>query len=175
MSADSVELTQTFATKRYRQVFSILTAPSRSWVESRLSDDAADFWIQALQTDMGRIKGEARVYRLKSNEHAGTNFTERTEYFHFPNLDGDPEFERLDRRKVELLENKGTEEEQKYLKQSEVEKKLKKAKKTAKQEKRDELIRELDKKADGLSQVGIGDIIGLSSSRVGQIVNDGQK
>lgn len=171
MTTESVELTQTFATKRYRQVFSILTAPSKSWVESRLSDDAADVWIQALQTDMGRIKGEARVYRLKNNEHSGTNFTERVEYFHFPSLDGDPEFERLDERKVELLENEHTDEGKKYLDQDEVETKVRAAREEAEKETRDELIRELDERAESLSQKDIGELVGLSSSRVGQIVN----
>jgi len=66
MTKESVTLTQSFATKRYRQVFSILTAPSKSWIDGRLGSDAADYWIQAQETDMGRIKGEAAVYRLRT-------------------------------------------------------------------------------------------------------------
>lgn len=171
MSTDSVELTQTFATKRYRQIFSILTAPSKSWVDTRLGSDAADFWVQALQTDMGRIKGEARVYRLKTNEHAEQNFTEKLEYFHWPNLDDDEEFQKLDQRKRDLLEHKDTDDGQKYLKQHEVQKKVKTAKQTARQAQRDSIIKELNENADALSQKDIAELIGLSKSRVGQIVN----
>ena len=39
MTNESVSLTQSFATKRYKQVFSILTAPSKSWVDNRLGSD----------------------------------------------------------------------------------------------------------------------------------------
>jgi hypothetical protein len=105
MTKESVTLTQSFATKRYRQVFSVLTAPSKSWVDQRLGGDAADYWAQALETDMGRIKGEAKVYRLKTNEHYETDYASRTEYLHWPNLDQNPEFQKLDKRKRELLES----------------------------------------------------------------------
>jgi len=105
MSKESVEVSQAFATKRYQQVFGMLTAPSKGWVDNRLGSDSADYWIQALQTDMGRIKGEAKVYRLKNNEHYEQEYTERTEHIHWPNLDWHEEFRRLDKRKREILES----------------------------------------------------------------------
>ncbi len=105
MTKESVEVSQAFATKRYQQVFGMLTAPSKGWVDNRLGSDAADYWVQALQTDMGRVKGEAKVYRLKNNEHYQQDYTEKTEYIHWPILDWHPEFRRLDKRKREILES----------------------------------------------------------------------
>lgn len=117
MTKESVEVSQAFATKRYQQVFGALTAPSKAWVDNRLGSDAADYWIQALQTDRGRVKGEAKVYRLKNNEHYQQDYTQRTEYIHWPNLDWHPEFLKLDRTKRQLLES---DEESPYIHKSEI-------------------------------------------------------
>lgn len=103
-SKGNVEISQAFAAKRYRQVFGILTAPSKGWVDKRLGSDAADYWIQAQETPEGRPKGQARVYRLRSNEHYGTDYSKRVEWISWPNLDWHPEFRKLDQRKVDRLE-----------------------------------------------------------------------
>ncbi|MUV59777.1 hypothetical protein [Halobacterium sp. CBA1126] len=171
MSSSSVELSQTFATKRYRQVFSILTAPSKSWIDNRLGSDAADYWIQAQETERGRIKGEAICYRLRTNEHYEQEYVDRTETITWPNLDGLPEFERLDERKVALLEHDG--DGSKYVTQSEMEDRVEEAEDNARTEERNKIIRCLDDEVDALSQEDIGNLsaIDLSSSRVGQIAN----
>lgn len=102
-SKGNVEVSQAFAGKRYRQVFGMLTAPSKSWVDKRLGADAADYWIQAQETDRGRPKGEAIVYRLRSNEHYQTDYTKRYEMIEWPVLDSHPAFLALDRLKEERL------------------------------------------------------------------------
>lgn len=101
---ENVDLSQAFAAKRYRQVFGIMTAPTKAWVDKRLGSDAADYWIQTQETDQGRPKGEARVYRLKSNEHYQSDYTPKTETISWPILDHHTEFRRLDKRKKEKLE-----------------------------------------------------------------------
>ncbi len=140
MSKESVEVSQAFATKRYQQVFGVLTAPSKSWVDNRLGSDSADYWIQALQTDMGRVKGEAKVYRLKNNEHYQQEYTQRTEYIHWPNLDWHPEFLELDRRKRELLES---DEENAYIHKDEVAEIKKSVRREAKKELENEVIQRM--------------------------------
>jgi len=167
MTKESVTLTQSFATKRYRQVFSVLTAPSKSWVDNRLGGDAADYWIQALETDMGRIKGEAKVYRLKTNEHYETDYASRTEYLHWPNLDENPEFQKLDKRKRELLES---DTEQSYVDADDVEEAKQDAVKEAIERQRRRAIDRLND-IDGLSQSDIADVFDITQSRVSQIVN----
>lgn len=103
MSHENVELSHSFAAKRYRQVFGVLTAPTRSWIDNRLGEDSADYWIQCLETDKGEPKGEARVYRLKVNEHYETDYTKRTETITWPVLDHHPEFKKLEQKKVERM------------------------------------------------------------------------
>ena len=169
MTKESVNLTQSFATKRYKQVFSILTAPSKGWVDNRLGSDASDYWIQAQETDMGRIKGEAKVYRLKSNEHYEQDYTQRTEYLHWPNMDGNPEFERLDERKRNLLES---DNETAYYDEEDVEDLKAEVSRTAREEQRREIIRRLND-VETLTQADIGEVFDVSSSRVSQIVNGG--
>ena len=167
MTKESVTLTQSFATKRYRQVFSVLTAPSKSWVDNRLGSDAADYWIQAMETDMGRIKGEAKVYRLKTNEHYETDYAERTEYLHWPNLDDNTEFQKLDRRKRELLES---DTEQGYVDADDVDELKANAVESATEQQRREVIEQLND-TDGMSQDDIADLFDITQSRVSQIVN----
>ena len=167
MSSESVSLSQTFATKRYRQVLSILTAPSKSWIDNRLGSDAADYWIQALQTDLGRIKGEAKVYRLKTNEHYEVDYSKRTEYMHWPNLDGNKEFERLDERKRQLLES---DTEQSYVDADDVDDLKQQAVESATEQQRRKVIERLND-VDGITQAQIADVWDVSQSRVSQIVN----
>lgn len=168
MTKESVTLTQSFATKRYRQIFSVLTAPSKSWVDNRLGSDAADYWIQALETDMGRIKGESKVYRLKTNEHYETDYAERTEYLHWPNLDGNPEFEQLDERKRELLES---DTEQSYVDADDVDQLKEQAVESATERQRRQIVQQLND-MDGLSQHDIAGVFDISQSRVSQLAND---
>lgn len=166
-TTESVNLTQSFATKRYKQVFSILTAPSKGWVDKRLGSDAADYWIQAQETDMGRIKGEASVYRLRTNEHYETDYTERTETIHWPNIDDNKEFQKLDQRKRDVLE---TDSEQQYIQADKLEAKKKEAAKSATQQQRNEIIKRLNEHPD-VTQDMISHGVNLSKGRVSQIVN----
>lgn len=167
-TTEAVELSQSFATKRYKQVFSILTAPSKSWVDKRLGGDAADYWIQALQTDLGRIKGEAKVYRLKENEHYEQEYTDRTEYIHWPQMDWHPEFQRLDERKVDLLET--DQSSRTWYHKDEIDDMMDDARKSAKKEQRQEIIERLARNPD-LTQSDVADGVGISQSRVSQILN----
>jgi len=118
MSKESVQLSQDFAAKRYRQVFGVLTAPSKSWVDKRVGSDSADYWIQAQETDSGQPKGEAIVYRLKTNEHYEQDYTSREEIFAWPILDEHPEFQKLNRMKEEELQSAG---EDRYIHRDKIE------------------------------------------------------
>lgn len=120
MKKESVQLSQDFASKRYRQIFGILTAPSKNWVDKRLGSSSVDYWIQAQETDTGKPKGEAVVYRLRENEHYEREYTTREEVISWPVLDSHPEFRRLDHiKKFELSEEH---EEQSTYTEEEVEK-----------------------------------------------------
>jgi len=176
MSKESVEISQAFATKRYQQVFGILTAPSKSWVDKRLGGDAADYWIQAQQTDLGRIKGEALVYRLKTNEHYQEDYTDRTEWIEWPNLDWHSEFRQLDKRKRELLESA---EETPYIHKDDLADIKQSVRKQAKRQTEQEIIERMaessigeNKKATtGFHQGEIGEALGVSQSMISRRLN----
>ena len=168
MSSDSVNLSQTFATKRYRQVFSILTAPSKSWIDNRLGDDAADYWIQALQTDLGRIKGEAKCYRLKTNEHYEVSYSKKTEYLHWPNLDDNEEFQKLDKRKEDLLES---DQDQQYIDADDVQELKEQAVQSERKRWRRQIMKRLNERPE-LTQKAIADVFDMSAGRTNEIINE---
>lgn len=167
MTSESVSLAQSFAAKRYKQVFSILTAPTKSWIDKRLGSDSADFWIQAQETDLGRVKGEARVYRLKTNEHYERDFTKKTETMEWPDISDHPEFQRMDERKKARYDNG---EDSEYYDGEEVDEIRRKTREEARKEYKQRIIRRLNG-IDDLNQTQIGDVFDISSSRVSQIVN----
>lgn len=161
MTKESVEISQAFATKRYQQVFGMLTAPSKGWVDGRLGSDSADYWIQALQTDRGRVKGEAKVYRLKNNEHYEQEYATRTEYIHWPNLDWHPEFQKLDKRKRELLES---DEEASYVHKDDVEDIKTSVRKETRQQVEQEIIERMD--SEDYTQPEIAEALGVHQSTI---------
>lgn len=161
MTKESVEISQSFATKRYQQVFGMLTAPSKGWVDNRLGSDSADYWVQAQQTDMGRVKGEAIVYRLKNNEHYGEDYTNREEVIHWPILDWHEEFQKLDRYKRELLES---DKETSYIHKDDVADIKKQVRREAKTDVEQSVLSRM-KDAD-FTQKEMGTVLGVSQSTV---------
>jgi hypothetical protein len=169
MTSESVTLAQSFAAKRYKQVFSILTAPTKSWIDKRLGSDSADYWIQAQETDMGRVKGEAKVYRLRTNEHYERDYTTRTEKLSWPDISDDPEFRRMDQRKKDRYNNAGSTD---YYDEDEVAKIREKTQRQTRSEYKKEIIKRLNERPE-LTQEAIGDVFGISRSRVSQLANSG--
>ena len=168
MSSESVSLAQSFAAKRYKQVFSVLTAPTKSWIDKRLGSDSADFWIQAQETELGRVKGEARVYRLKTNEHYERDFTKKTETLSWPDISDHDEFVKMDERKQNRYDNGADQAE--YYDGDEVDEIRRQTRKEVRQEYRQDIISRLNADTE-LTQATIGEVFDLSASRVSQIVN----
>jgi len=166
MTQESVEISQAFATKRYMQVFGMLTAPSRGWVDDRLGADAADYWIKAEQTDLGRVKGEATVYRMKNNEHYMQEYTDKYETIHWPKLDWHPEFRKLDNEKQRLLED---DEKSPYVHRN----KANEWKDEAYEQGRDDMVAEVIERMDaqGFTQKQIGDAVDLHQTTVSNRIN----
>lgn len=172
-SKSNVEASHAVATKRYRQIFGVYTLPSKSWMDNRFSDDAADFWIQAQETDDGRPKGEAHVYRLKSNEHYETNYTKRVETISWPVMDWHPEFKKLQFKKRKRMEG---DIRRSYIHRDEVEEMKTNFWKKATKKTRYHIVKAMAEY--GLKQTDISEILtvaehveGLSQQRVSQLVN----
>jgi len=172
-SKENVEASHAVATKRYRQIMGVYTLPSKSWMDNRFSDDAADFWIQAQQTDLGKPKGEAHVYRLKSNEHYETNYTKRVETISWPVMDDHPEFQKLQLKKRQRMEGQIR---RSYIHRDEVEEMKSNFWNKATKKTRYHLVKAMAEW--GISQSDISEILtvadnveGLSQQRVSQLVN----
>lgn len=172
-SKENVDLSQSFAAKRFKQVFGIMTAPSKSWVDKRMGADAADYWVQCHETDKGEPKGEATVYRLRESEHYGSSYTPKTETIAWPKLETDAEFLELDRRKREKLT--GTTQSN-YVHRDEVEELKKNYWNKATKMARYHIVKAMAE--HGITQTKISEILtaaehveGLSQQRVSQFVN----
>lgn len=165
-SRENVNLSQAFATKRYRQVFGLMTAPSKGWVDNRIGGDSVDYWIQAQETPDGRPKGEAKVYRLKNNEHYEESYSKRTETISWPVMDWHSEFRALERKKVERMEGAT---KSKYVHREEVEEIKENYWNKAWNKGRYELISGLAEQ--GIQQQVIAEAAGLSAARISQLVN----
>lgn len=173
MSQGNVDVADAFAAKRYLQVFGILTAPSKSWVDKRLGSSAADYWIQAMEGESGGIKGEAKVYRLKEQEHYETYYTERTETISWPILDDNKAFQELDVRKDDKLSGNI---ESDYVHRDEVEDIKDNFWQKSRKRMRYDMLEALDSfgmtKADMARVLQAGEATeSLTQQRVGQIVN----
>lgn len=172
-SKGNVAVSQAFAGKRYRQVFGLLTAPSKSWVDDRLGSSSADYWIQALEGEDGQIKGEARVYRLREQEHYETYYSTKTETISWPILDDNKAFRELDRIKRRRLSG---DVESQYVHRDEVREIKENFWNKATQKTRYHLIKGMAE--FGMSQKDIAEVLqisenveGLTRQRVGQLVN----
>lgn len=172
-SKENVEASHQVAAKRYRQIFGVYTLPSKSWMDNRFENDAADFWIQAQQTDAGKPKGEAHIYRLKTNEHYETNYTKRVETISWPVLDDHPEYQKLERMKRKRMEGNL---QRTYIHRDEFEEAKKNFWNKATKRTRYHIIKAMNEW--GISQTDISEILtvadnveGLSQQRISQIVN----
>jgi hypothetical protein len=167
MKEEVRQLGHDFAQKRYNQVFGILTLPTKSWLDSRVSDDSMDYWIQCLETDEGKPKGEARVYRQRSEEHYETNYSEKTEIISWPTADGHEQFEALEA--IKRKANDG-QIERKYVHRDEVEEIKDNYWAKATEKKENELIEEMYRY--GLSQTDIANIVGVTQPTISRRLPD---
>lgn len=160
-SRDNVNLSQNFATKRYRQVFGLMTAPSKGWVDGRIGNDSADYWIQALETDQGRPKGEAKVYRLRENEHYEQSYSKRVETISWPILDWHEEFRKLEQLKIDRMEGQV---ESDYVHREDHKDAVEAARNEGEKEAYRKVVREC--RQWGMNQTEIADIVGVSQGTV---------
>jgi len=137
MTNENKNIGQKFAECRYGQIVSILTLPSIGWLDKRIREDVADYWVECLETDDGKPKGEARVYRMDKDDHRGKTMTYKTEIITWPILDYIDEFRALERKKD--AHTRG-ETASNYISQQELQKERAKIRKSVSKEVRDAMI-----------------------------------
>lgn len=167
MAQDNVDLSHAWAQLRYRNVISIATLPSVSMLDNRMME-LADIWVNVLE------KGKAIAFYIWVNDFTGKvhkkqlthPVTGQPEILTWPDLSGDVDYEYLTNLKDQHVRT--GESAQMYTKEQ-VDEKVQKAKK----DKRDELIRSFyNSEYTSISQSKLGEIVDLSQSSIGVIVND---
>jgi hypothetical protein len=166
MSQDNVDLSHAWATLRYRNIISVATLPSVSMLDNRMME-LADIWINVVE------KGKAIPFYIWTDDFTGQikrkvlrhPKTQQEEIITFPRLTNS-DYRTMKSKKDTTVR---TGEEHKTYDKSDIED----AKEEAAKEKRNELIRELYNSDQlDLSQSQIGDLVGISQSMVGYVVNE---
>jgi hypothetical protein len=168
MSGINEALRQIVGMGRVEQKYLLLTAPGVHQVDSDIRA-MCDVWIFV------RSLGQAQMFRVRYNPFAGHELTDDWGTLRWPgDLPGDLEdvYADLTREKRRRLRGKG-EDGQGYVDAQEADERAERAAKTARQEKRDELLREMYENTDEMTQKDLGDAVGLSRSRVADILSDG--
>ncbi|WLW38172.1 hypothetical protein [Halorubrum spindle-shaped virus-BLv25] len=163
-STDNVELSQGWQMLRSRNIATVATLPSTNMLDNRMLE-LADYWI------LVKKRGIAQPYEIRVNDFNGKIARKPLpgdEHISFPDLpDSDPDKRYLDSIKDNKVKTGGV----KSIPYPEHVEKVENAEKDARQEKRNEIIRDLYQNTE-LSYAGIGDLpsIDLTKQTVGQIV-----
>jgi anion-transporting ArsA/GET3 family ATPase len=116
MTKSNKAVTDDLAGKRYKQVFTIMTLPNKGSLDKRIRDQLADYWIQCQATDDGKALGEAKVYRLHTDEHYEQDYNKFYETISFPDISDHPLKNELD--DIKQSDQEGV-AEQRYMERSE--------------------------------------------------------
>jgi len=169
MSQENVDLSQAWATLRARNIATVCTLPSISMLDGRLLE-LADYWV------LVKRRGLAQPFKVNVNDFKPKRLPQRKpvpgdEHITFVDLpDGDDDKAYLDKIKDEMLrEESGLER----IPKSEHQRKVKKAEKEARREKRNKVVKDLYEHLD-LSTYDIADLdfLDVKQPQVSTIVND---
>ena len=168
MSNESLEIGYDFATKRYRQVFGILDLPSRTMMDARIADKLCDLWIHVEE------RGKASLYEFDQNAFTGEVYYKKREELSWGPLDGDPDYEAVERKKVDHITG---ETERRFVTREEFEEAKENFWNKAEAKTTFEFVnsaydasRDSDSPVD-LTQSDIGEIVGMGQSNVSKMFN----
>lgn len=150
---------------RVEQKYLFLTAPGVHQIDKDIRN-MADIWL--FVTELGR----AEMFRVRYNPFADHEITDHWGTLKWSReLPGPLEdtYEQLTLEKKRRLRGEG-ENGDGYVKASEVEKSVESARQEAKRQKRDEIIKQIYESNDDMTQEDVADSVGLTRSRVGDIL-----
>jgi len=168
MAEETLAIGHDFATKRYRQVFGILTLPSKDMIDARIADKLCDYWILVEET------GTASVFKFDENAFTGKVYYKKVETIEWPKLDNNSIYRAIEQKKHDRMTGKT---QSRFVRRDEMEEALDNYWTKATAKRNYELINSMydaSKDADSpvdLTQTQIGEIVGMSQSNVSKIVN----
>ncbi len=152
---------------RVEQKYLFLTAPGVHQIDKDIRA-MADVWI------LTRELGEAQMFRVKWNPFAGHENTHDWGTLTWTgDLPGELEhtYDYLTAEKRRRLRGEGS-DGQGYVDAQDAAEGAEKAAEEARRQKRDEMIRDLYENSENMSQQNVGDAVGLSRSRVADILSE---
>jgi hypothetical protein len=167
MSGINEAVRQVVGMGRVEQKYLLLTAPGVHQVDSDIRA-MCDVWIFV------RSLGEAQMFRVRYNPFAGHELTDDWGTLTWPgDLPGDLEdvYADLTREKRRRLRGEG-EDGQGYVDAGTADERAERAAEDARRQKRDELLREMYENSEDMTQQELADAVGLSRSRVADILSD---
>ncbi len=154
---ENVQMSYQWAMRRYREIMSGIILPSKADLDRRLQR-LADYWVLVEE------RGKAIIHEVRIGKYDDELWFEPLQEWSYPNLDGDPVVEWLDRSKAEKSDEEGG---QQFYTKSEAEELAEKAQMQGQKETRLEFVQRcLDR---GLTQSETGDLLGVKQPRVSQL------
>jgi len=162
-SNKNVDATQKWQMARVREIIGIVNLPSPEEIDSRF-ERLADYWINVER------RGRAKVYKKQIHNTKRKLYYKTLQYIEWPNVDDWPAFENLDAAKKDLLDGGHSGD---WVRESEVEERIKKAQKDARQAERNRWLARLFNSTP-MSGPDIARLPGvdLSPARVRQIAKE---
>lgn len=163
MRNENVEGSQKWQQARVREIIALLNLPDPSMIDKRF-EKLADFWINVER------RGSARIYKKKIHPIKKSVYYKTMQTLEWPNMDGSTTFRQMDSLKDGLLE--GETDNDGLIRESEAERRVKKAVKDAKMEYRDEFIVELKSRGWTGKEVASLSTVDLTGPSVNKIARN---
>lgn len=159
-ASENVDLSQAWATKRYRNIITLATLPTTSMLDKRMIE-LSDYRINVMRRGAAKAF-EVRIPDFPPHRPWQEPIEGMIDYSDLP--DDDPDYEHLNELKREF-----TQVNKQYYSEKELEERIEKVKEEYQMDSRDNCIMYLNENSD-LNQGDIADIMNLSRPRVNQII-----
>jgi DNA-binding XRE family transcriptional regulator len=150
---------------RVEQKYLFLTTPGVHQIDADIRA-MADVWV------LVREVGRAQMYRVRFNPFEGRPLTDNWGVLRWPDArpaETEPTYQELTRRKRAALRGEG-DEAAGYVNAAEAQESAEEAAEKAERQKRNELLRQIYEQNDDMTQQELADSVGLSRSRVADIL-----
>jgi hypothetical protein len=163
-SNKNVDAAEKWQMARVREVVAIINLPSPQEIDSRF-ERLCDYWINV------ETRGLAKVYKKRIHPIKRKLYYETLQTIKWPNMDQSESFKHMDRLKHDRLDN--DEHDANWVRQSEVNKQLEKAKDNTEEEVRNKWLASLyhDTELTG-QEIADLPVCEISRGRVAQIANE---
>jgi hypothetical protein len=164
MSNENVDTSHAWQMNRVREIVSIINLPSPDDIDSRL-ERLADYWINVER------RGFARIYSKHIHPIKRSTYYKTVQTLEWPNMDKSATFKAMDKQKRTKIGD--DERDDNWVRESEVQDRVDKAVKNARQDVRDALLTSVYRE----TQLTGSDVAGLSAvdigaARVREIANE---